>query len=72
MIWSQTLSGSTHGTFALPPNLSAMYSAYLLEGPNPGTVEKNASHLAIKREFQKKTTTQLRDFVFAYPMEIEQ
>ncbi|QHN82588.1 uncharacterized protein DS421_20g697160 [Arachis hypogaea] len=41
-------------------------------GPNSRTVEKNESHLAIKREFQKKTTTQLRDFVFACPMETEQ
>ncbi|QHO28363.1 uncharacterized protein DS421_7g215990 [Arachis hypogaea] len=34
--------------------------------------EKNESNLAIKREFQKKTTTQLRDFLFACPMETEQ
>ncbi|QHN87045.1 uncharacterized protein DS421_16g551580 [Arachis hypogaea] len=40
--------------------------------PIPELQKKNASHLAIKREFQKKTTTQLRDFVFACPMETEQ
>ncbi|QHO27699.1 uncharacterized protein DS421_7g210270 [Arachis hypogaea] len=38
----------------------------------PELQKKKESHLAIKREFQKKTTTQLRDFVFACPMETEQ
>ncbi|QHO18436.1 uncharacterized protein DS421_11g320500 [Arachis hypogaea] len=37
--------------------------------PIPELQKKNASHLALKRQFQKKTITQLRDFVFGCPME---
>ncbi|XLS64239.1 hypothetical protein HN51_024213, partial [Arachis hypogaea] len=40
--------------------------------PIPVYQKENESHSAIKREFQKKTTTQLRDFLFACPMETEQ
>ncbi|QHO42750.1 uncharacterized protein DS421_5g156920 [Arachis hypogaea] len=40
--------------------------------PIPELQKKNPSHLAIKGEFQKKTTSQLREFVFACPMETEQ
>ncbi|XLS45413.1 hypothetical protein HN51_002279 [Arachis hypogaea] len=40
--------------------------------PIPELQKTNPSHLAIKAEFQKKTTSQLREFVFACPMETEQ
>ncbi|XLS51047.1 hypothetical protein HN51_035742 [Arachis hypogaea] len=40
--------------------------------PIPELQKKNPSHLAIKAEFQKKTTSQLREFVFACPMETKQ
>ncbi|XLR54494.1 hypothetical protein S83_005166, partial [Arachis hypogaea] len=40
--------------------------------PIPELQKKNPSHLAINREFQKKTRSQLREFVFACPMETEQ
>ncbi|RYR35328.1 hypothetical protein Ahy_A10g050492 [Arachis hypogaea] len=40
--------------------------------PIPELEKKNPSHLAIKAEFQKKTTSQFREFVFACPMETEQ
>ncbi|XLS99055.1 hypothetical protein HN51_041790, partial [Arachis hypogaea] len=37
----------------------------------PELDKKNPDHRAIKAQFQKKTTTQLRDFVYSCPMDTE-
>ncbi|QHO41639.1 uncharacterized protein DS421_5g147490 [Arachis hypogaea] len=38
----------------------------------PELNKENASHVALKRQFQKKITTQLRDFFYGCPIETEE
>ncbi|XLS59915.1 hypothetical protein HN51_009670 [Arachis hypogaea] len=58
--------------FGIPSHVIVANCSIPRRRANPRIAEKNPSHLVIKVEFQKKTTTQLREFVFAYPIETEQ
>ncbi|RYR11089.1 hypothetical protein Ahy_B05g079570 [Arachis hypogaea] len=72
MTWTHTLRVDTGDIRITAELIGKVFGIPSRGDPIPELQKKDKSHLAIKRQFQKKTTIQLRDFLFACPMETEQ